>query len=552
MTSDEVAALIRGGESLSVEFKREADDRELVEAVVCMANAGGGMILVGVEDDGTIVGALPRHGDSTVPSRVDALIANRTSPPVPARADCVVMDPGCVLAVSVPRALSVTATTDGHFLRRALGMSGPQCLPMSPADVLSRTSALGAVDVSARPLENAGLSDLDPTVLGRFREMARLSGDQVLADLADPDLVSALGLTDADGRLRLAAVLLFGRSEALARLAPTHEVAFQVLEDQAVRVNRYQRTALLAAVEDLHGSLEAYNPEEEYEIGLLRVGIPRFTPIALRELIANALVHRDYTLTGPVLVRLEDGSLTISNPGGFPEGITIQNIHVAPPRPRNPLLADVFKRAGLVERTGRGVGRVFREQLAIGRSAPDYGRSTATYVEARLPAGVPDRELAVFVAESQRDGRPLRLTDLILLHEVRRERRLTSARAAELLQVGLHEARATLNDLVERGLLEGRGEKRGRTYHLSAALYRRLGERSAYVRIRGFDRLQQEQMVLTYVREHGSIRRAEAADLCQSSPAAAGALLRMLRQAGRLEMRGARKGARYYLRESGT
>ena len=552
MTTDRIAEWIRRGESLSIEFKASASDADLVEAVVCMANASGGVILLGVRDDGAIVGAQPRHGQTTDPDRLDALIANRTSPPVAVRTHVVSSDGGQVVAVEVPRASSVVCTSEGKYLRRALEVHGrPRCLPMAPADVLARSAALGSVDVSARPLAGAGFSDLDSTELARFRELAGTAGDLVLSDLADMDLVSALGLVDPDGRLRAAAVLLFGRADAIARLVPTHEVVFQVLESQGVRVNRVERIPLVKALQDLYGAIDAYNPEEEIEVGLLRVGIPSFSPVALRELLANALVHRDYALNGQLLVQIEDGTLSITNPGGLPEGITVDNIHVAPARPRNPLLADVFKRAGLVERTGRGVGRVFREQLAIGRTAPDYRRSTSSWVQVRLHPGLADRELAVFVAEWQRDGHPLRLTDLMVIHEVRRERRIASARAAELLQVGINEARTALNDLVERGVLESRGERKGRTYHLSAALYRRLGERSGYVRTRGFDAIQQEQMVLTFVRRHGSISRAEAAELCQVTPGSASALLRRMRQAGRLEMLGVRRAARYFQPESG-
>ena len=65
-----LADLIAGGESLTVEFKKEANDRDLVEAVVCLANAQGGTLLVGVDDDGRVVGARPRHGTTTDPRRI--------------------------------------------------------------------------------------------------------------------------------------------------------------------------------------------------------------------------------------------------------------------------------------------------------------------------------------------------------------------------------------------------------------------------------------------------------------------------------------------------
>ena len=243
---------------------------------------------------------------------------------------------------------------------------------------------------------------------------------------------------------------------------------------------------------------------------------------------------------------IQGTTLSVSSPGGFPDGITIDNLLTAPPQARNPLIADAFKRAGLVERTGRGVNRVYRYQLALGRPQPDYSRSTRAWVEAQVPAGAADRELAAFAAAEARDNNALNLQTLQVLHEVRAESRITSVRAGELLHLAAQQARSVLNGLVERRLLEARGEGKGRTYHLVAELYRQMGEPAAYVRTRGFVSIQQEQMVLTYVAEHGSIGRAEAADLCRLGPDQASRLLRRMTDAGALRMTGVRRTARYH------
>ncbi len=285
---------------------------------------------------------------------------------------------------------------------------------------------------------------------------------------------------------------------------------------------------------------------------MFRVPLPRFSDVAVRELVANALVHRDYTALGATQVQISEAELTLSNPGGLPEGVTLGNLLTTPPRPRNPAIADAFKRAGLVDRTSRGINRVFVSQLEVGRPAPDYGRSTPGSVVARIRSGPADAELAGFIAESRQGDRTFDLDDLLVLHEVRVERRISSARAAELFQVPLAEARAKLNDLVERGLLEARGESKGRTYHLAAAVYRRLGEPVHYVRTRGFDEVQQEQMVRTYVDKHGSITRREAAELCQLESEQASRLLKRLRREGKLDMEGERRTAVYVAPEAGS
>lgn len=539
--------LVAKGETYTVEFKAGSiNDRAIVRAVVCLANGDGGLLLIGVDDEGHICGTDPRHGNETSPERLRAVIANRTEPSVMVEVDVVQGEGVDVIVIKVPRAHSVVATNEGEYVRRAIDPRGaPACVPMRPHEVLSRAGSIGAQDYSTLPLRGVTIDDLEAAEIDRMRKLASAGGDETLSELSDRDLLTALGLIAHDGALRVGAVLLFGGSSLIERHIPTHEIALQVLEGTEIRVNRIERVPLLRAMETLNAGTAPYNPEVEVQVGLFRLGVPRFGEIALRELLANALVHRDYTQRGPVSVQIDDQALTVSNPGGFPSGINISNFLVAPPRPRNPLLADAFKRAGLVERTGRGVNRIFESQLTIGRPAPDYGRSTSTDVTARLRSGPADLELAGYISELERSGQGLSLSDLMALHEVRWERRINTARAADLFQVSHQEARATLNSLVERGLLEARGENKGRTYHLAAPVYKRLGEPGGYIRTRGFDSLQQEQMILTFVDRHGEITRTEAADLCQLDPNQAGRLLRRLRDEGKLKMIGERRTSRY-------
>lgn len=545
MDMTELRALLAGGETERVEFKEKVNDAELVEAVVCLANGSGGRLLVGVDDEGRVVGAAPRHGDRTEPSRVEALILSRTRPSVQASVDTAAAGEGEVLVVEVPAASTVVATSSGKYLRRAVGADGePQCLPMEPHEVLSRVSSVGALDFSRVPLRDVGLEDLSPVELARYRELAGDGGDRVLAALSDTDLLGALDFL-AFGGVTVGALLLFGREEAIRRKLPVYEVGFQELAGLEVRTNEIGGAPLLRAMTEISDRIKARNPEEEIEVGLVRIPLPRYAAAAVRELIANALIHRDYAARGATLVEISEAGLSVSNPGGFPEGIGASNLLTAPPRARNPALADAFKRAGLVERTGRGINRAFMSQLELGRPAPDYSRSNTNSVVVQVHSGPADKELAAFAAEARRAGEPFSLEDLLVLHEVRLERRITVARAAELFQVDRGRARAVLNGLTDRGLVETRGRTRGLSYHLAASLYRRFGEPAQYADVRGFDRIQQEQMVLTFVDRHESITRREAADLCRITSEQASRLLRRLRDEGKLTLIGEKRAARY-------
>lgn len=117
---------------------------------------------------------------------------------------------------------------------------------------------------------------------------------------------------------------------------------------------------------------------------------------------------------------------------------------MTPPRPRNPLPADAFKWAGIVERTARGIDTIFHEQLRNGRPAPSYARSTESNVVLVLPGGEANLEFVRLVVEENQAGRVLGLDGLLLLNRMWMEQRLTTAEAA-LVQKPEAEARANLH-----------------------------------------------------------------------------------------------------------
>ena len=561
LLADEIRNLIEGGETFTVEFKGEANgpltDGKLVEHVACLANGAGGTLLIGVEDDGSVTGARPRHGSLTDPRRVEALISNRTVPSVAATCSLCTLEEGEVLVVRVEAATHPASTKSGLFKRRALDAHGrPACVPFHFHEMQSAQAARGAQDYSALAVPDARWTDLDPLEFERLRQtVTRNPGraDRSLLQLSDADIVRSLGLgrggegTDDVNELTVAALLLLGRETSLGRLVPTHQVAFQSLSGSRVAVNDFFRRPLLWTAEEFASRFDARNEEREIEIGFLSVGIPDYSRAGFREALHNALVHRDYAEPGAVHVQWRREQIELANPGGLIEGVTLSNLLVTAPRPRNPVLADAFKRIGLVERTGRGIDTIYEGQLRFGRPLPDYSRTTSQEVQVVLHGGPANLDLARWFIERETPNRSIGLEEMLLVNAAERERHLTVEHAAELLQRDSSAARAHLERLVERGVLEARGTLRRRHYGLSSATYRALGMPEGHTRARDFEPIQQEQMILQYVAAHGQIKRSDAATLCQIHPRDASSLLVRLRDEGKLLKRGTKRGSHYVL-----
>jgi ATP-dependent DNA helicase RecG len=557
MTEAELLALIKEGESLRLEFKRDAplSEADLVEAVACLANTEGGWLLLGVEDDGTISGLHPSR-QPVNPAQIQALITNKTNPSVPVEVHVVPTSKGTVLAIKVPKVSGLVGLSDGRVPRRYIaGRGKPECRFLTHFEIATRWAEIRQQDYTAQVLPDSSWEDLDPLEFERLRQVVQRhpSADQNLLSLPDAELAQALGLARTyEGRLvpTVGGLLVLGREGAIRRLMPTHEAAFQVLrEDRGVAFNEFYREPLLKLFERMEGLFKAYNTEEELTFGLYRVPIPLFPPEAFREALANALVHRNYRVLGTVYVRIdpEAGGLVISNPGGFVEGVTLENLLVVEPRPRNPLLADVFKRLGLVERTGRGIDRIFREVLGLGRRPPDYSGSTEDTVKVVLPGGKADLNFVRLILEVQdRHRRTLGWPHLLVLRQAADEGELSVPEVARLIQQGEARARSLVEELVEMGLLEAKGSKKGRVYHLSAWVFKQLGRPTAYVHRRGIEGVRQEELIMQMAYKYGKVTRGDVLQLFPNlTEDQAFRLLQKLVQSGRLRPKGSKRG-RYY------
>ena len=538
-------------ETLTVEFKSDKSrlpDSDLIDAVVAFANTEGGKLYVGVEDDGEITGLHPAHKDSV---QLAAFIANKTVPPVSVTVEAL----DGYVCVTVPQMRSITASSAGKIQRRRLKADGtPENVPMYPHEIASRLSDLRMLDYSAQIVPDADYADLDDVERERLRSIIRsYHGEQSLLELDNEELDKALRLATEDGGKLVptfCGMLLIGKRESLIRCVPTAEAAFQVMNGTGISVNESFTLPILAAFEKIKAFFDARNSEEEIDEGLFRISVFDYDKRAFREALVNAFCHRDYTMMGRVRVMLDDDGLTFSNPGGFIEGVTLENLLTVEPHGRNTALADALKRIGLAERTGRGIDRIFEGSLLYGKALPDYSESTSVTVKLFIPKSLPDKAFTRLISEEQaRKGNPLPLNTLLVLNELKRSRRASIAELSAAIHVSETKVKHTVERLTESGLIEAVGTGRGRHYTLSAKIYRQADDVSGYVRQKGIDSVRYPEMILQYAKSNGGkVTRAEVVELLRVTPPQAYRLLKKLEDAGKLLGIGHGKGAYYKIR----
>lgn len=460
---------------------------------------------------------------------------------------------GIVAVIVVPVARQPVATSDGRLLIRYTDTHGrPGCRPLYPHELPGWRADRGMVDVSAMPVPGTTWDELDPLEFARLRRMVEENrGDVALLELSDQEIAHALGLVRGeDDKLTptLAGLLLVGKEAALHEYVPAHEVAFQVLRGTDVAVNEFRRWPLLRVHEWLMQAIDVRNEEQELMVNGFRVGVPRYDRRGIREAINNALIHRDYGQLGAVHVQLHDDYALVGNPGGFMPGVHIGNLLVVAPRPRNPLLADGFKRVGLVERTGRGISIIYAGQLRNGRPAPSYGRSTEASVTVTLNSGASDLEFVEStIRANKRLGRVLTVPELLVLWEVWRTGHVTVTEITHLVQRDRKTARDLLRQLQQDALVTGFTSSGRRLYRSGPVLHGETGHVDVGPAMVSLSSDEVEEQLVAHVRQCGRIQRGEVETLTGLSRDQAYRLLRRLVEQGKLELVGRGRVAYYRL-----
>lgn len=541
-------------ETLTIEFKSDIDcldEKELVSEIVGMTNTEGGVLYLGVEDNGDITGVHKKHKD---PNGAMALIANKTVPSLSVRAEIIEEEGIEVLQIQIPMSKTIIATSDGKIQRRRLKPDGsPENVPMYPYEIPGRLSGLSQLDYSAQILLGATMDDLDENERDRLRNIIKYrKGDKSLLELTDEELDKALQLVKEEAGVlypTVTGMLLLGKEDRIAELLPTAKAVFQVLEGTKVRKNEQTAKPLLATFEMFEEYMKAWNPEKEMEYGLFRVPIPEFSDAAYREGLVNAFCHRDYTVIQAVRVAIEDEGLTISSPGGFIEGVNLKNLLTVEPHGRNPVLADALKRIGLAEKTGRGIDRIFEGSIVFGRPLPDYSETTSTYVKLFIQRAEPDLAFTKMISnEENRLGRSLPINSLLILSALQSQRRLTIAEIAEVTNIGEIRAKAVVEKLVEAGLVDASGNNKARFYILSSKVYKEQDNIVGYVRQTGIDAVKYEAWIMELIQKQGGkITRDNVVELLNVTPSQAYRLLKKMSDKGWIKLVGTGRSAYYEL-----
>lgn len=432
-----------------------ADVELLAESLVALANSDGGLVVLGVDDQGRPSDAIWEE-EAEGALREAALMCR---PPIPTQWQPVELGAVTLVGIQVPRSTDLHSLHDGRVLVR----SGRDNRPLTGDEIRNLANSKNAADFETEPVPGARPTDLDPTVIQDYFDRRAARGAAKVS--ATDELLFEIGASDRQGNPTMTGILLFGKNPQA--FFPQSSVVFVKFpgteprgEDGGIGYGRRDEISgpLPRVIE------RAWNVIfEEMRVGaqvnrLEREELTEYPRFAVREALVNAVAHRDYRIKGRrIELRMYADRLEIISPGGLPGYITLDNL-VEEHFSRNPRLVNGLYQWGYIEELGLGIDLMIEEMVQSGHPPPQFRATphlfTVTLSNKRERTAVPKWTRSM----NERQTRAL--------NYIRDNGSITSREYRQVCpDVSPETLRLDMVDLVERGVLLKIGSKKG-TYYI--------------------------------------------------------------------------------------
>lgn len=531
--------------SIRVLHRGDAGLQELAKDCVAFANAHGGALHIGIENDATAPPPDQKVSEKQV-QNIERRIPQLTQNVGVASRRVVAQNGGEYIELQVfSSTYTIAATSDGRYYIRV----SDECHPLMPDELSRLMNDKTAFIWESHRSRKIPVDHVDPekrsTFLATIRDSDRVS--PFVKDKTDEEVLRHYFLA-TDGRLTNLGVLWIGRREDRASLcyAPAIQcIKYDELEQKVGKWN-WNDFSLnpLELIEAVWREVPDWQESHELPDGLFRTTLPHYDEVVVRELLANALVHRPYTQRGDIFVNLHPDRLEVHNPGLLPLGVTPANIlHTSVKR--NEHLAKVFYDLRLMEGEGTGYDRMYEVLLSSGKAPPEvverHDRVTVT-IRKRLVR--PD--VADFITKADQ-AHQLSQKERITLGLLAQHESLTALELCRKLDLGTaDELRPWLARLTQWELVKTRGKTRGTEYAVDADLLRSLDYKGR-TSLKGIEPHRLQELIL---RDLAIYRRASSTEIHgrvgEEIP------IQMLRRelkkmvdSGRIGQEGAKRSTRY-------
>lgn len=482
---------------------KPADRRKCILGyVVALANEGGGYLVLGLEDayPHNVVGTKQNLNSlGELESKIYNELGIRTY-----IYEIFDKDGNRVVVIDVPsRPVGIVYTFEDVPLMRV----GEDLLPMDQRTLLAILQE-HEPDFSQMFCDDVTIDDLDHNAIRILKEKySRKQKNPAFISLPDQQALNDLKLI-VNGKVTNAAVLLVGKEEIIATHFPQAKVMHEYRNVDGQE--RFDKRIVFGQpfyilIDKLWETIDARNGNVPVQEGPYLFDIPFFNEQVIREVVNNAFAHRNYRIGSEIVVKQYPNKLCVISPGGFPLGVTLNNMLTVSSTPRNRLLADVLAKTGIVERSGQGMDIIFRLTLSEGKQKPDYGKTDDYQVTAILSAVVKEPAFALFIQAIQQElpeNQKLSVFDIMTFSAIREGKQPWDKDIAKRLY--------------ELGYLEKRGKTSAIRYIMPRRYYELTGNMTEYSNLIDWDDEQVWAVLFPYLNKYGKAKKTDISKLLMS------------------------------------
>ncbi len=354
---------------LDIVTGNSADWKELAKDCVCFANSRGGSIFIGIENSKTLPPPNQKI-DANLPFIIKKRISeNSVNVGVNTVIKTAENGGEFILLEVLSSASTIASTTDGKYYYR----SDDTCVPILPDD-LSRLFSDKSSFIWETKLTKVSISEIDITKFTTFKQDIKNStrASFIIKQKTDDELLDHYFFAE-NGFLTNLGILWLGKRKDRANLLYAPTIHFIKYDEREQKVNKLLWEDYSLNPKELMEAVWTQIPDWKEGIdvadGIFRNFIPNYEEEVIRELMANALVHRSYTTRGDIFINLFTDRLEVKNPGLFPIGVTANNVLHKNVR-RNPHLAQVFYDLHLMDKEGSGIDKMYQILLSNAKPIP--------------------------------------------------------------------------------------------------------------------------------------------------------------------------------------
>jgi predicted HTH transcriptional regulator len=529
--------LLAKGECETVDFKEQLEDKlifgkshknfapkyeELARDVVAFANKKGGFLFIGIADETKEINTDFSYNDTKIFELIRQ-IQDRTTPSITIIPHRLKVHGTDLLLLEIPFSQQLHRTSKGEYLVR----SNDGNRAVEPHEIATIQAEKGLIvydqktwDLHFKTTETdkqgnsiPGWQDLQRT-RDLFHRIQKEKPKSPYLKNNSIEFTETLGLIkEENGKIlpTTTGILLIGNQKALKEL-PYNQIKYiRYYEDGSYAPFEY--TGNLIEIADVcFGQLKSEIKLKEFHFGLFREYIEDYSEIVLRELLINAIAHRDYSRQQIIEIRKYPNYIEFESPGKFPDGIDETNF-LRKTNPRNPAIMDIFREVNYAEKAGSGFDKIFTALLSKGKSLPK-SIQTDSSILFRIDADIYSEKLAeLSLLYKQMQNKDIDLEKLIVLNHIYTAQKITFQQLEKLPFVNHYQLREILADLQEIEFIEITGRTSGVKYIIHRSKLETTDDKISYSKLKKQERARQIEAIMRYLDSVDEIDNEEARKL---------------------------------------